>query len=163
VSAFAAEGAPLGPAHKIASKDIVVYDKDRRSGGIAKATVVEGLIAEALGSARCAVDVLYYDRRTRASRQRCLQGHGPGACSTSSTCWRAITTPRSAQASGCRQIIVGMVERLKANDIQEGATEGGPVAFAKDAVAFLECMHVCMLEETDRKKRHRWKKRFLDG
>jgi hypothetical protein len=56
-----------------------------------------------------------------------------------------------------------MVERMRANDIQEDAADEELVVFAKDAVRFLECMHVCMLEETDRKKRHRWKKRFLDG
>ena len=49
MSAFAAEGGTLEPALSIASKDIVVYNKDARSGGIAKATIVEGLIAEALG------------------------------------------------------------------------------------------------------------------
>ena len=52
---------------------------------------------------------------------------------------------------------------MRDNDIQVDAAEADLVTFAKDAVRFLECMHICMLEETDRKKRHRWKKRFLDG
>ena len=57
--------------------------------------------------------------------------------------------------------MVAMVERLKANDIQDGATEAQMAQFAKDIVAFLEAIHVCMLESTDRRKRFRWKKRFI--
>jgi hypothetical protein len=56
-----------------------------------------------------------------------------------------------------------MLERMRDNDIQEDAEIGGLELFAKDAVRFFECMHVCMLEETDRKKRHRYKKRFIDA
>jgi hypothetical protein len=58
VSVFAPEGSALGPAHKIASKDIVVYDADARSGGIAKATVVEGLIAEACSTSSACLRVI---------------------------------------------------------------------------------------------------------
>ena len=63
----------------------------------------------------------------------------------------------------CRQIVVNMLERMRDNDIQEDAEVEDLERFAKDAVRFFECMHVCMLEETDRKKRHRHKKRFLDA
>ena len=166
MSAFAAEGGTLEPALKIASKDIVVYDKDARSGGIAKATVVEGLIAEALGQCKGALDGVYYEQAEMPREQAIVSAFklmGMELLSLVSLLEGYHAAALRPKHRACRQIVVGMVDRMKANDIQEGAAEGGLVAFAKDAVRFLECMHVCMLEETDRKKRHRWKKRFLDG
>ena len=166
MSAFAPEGGALGPAHKIASKDIVVYDADARSGGIAKATIVEGLIAEALSQCKVALDVAYYEQadmpRDEAivSTFKLIGMELMGLIGMLEGYHDAALRPKHR---ACRQMVVGMVERMRDNDIQVDATGEDLVTFAKDAVRFLECMHICMLEETDRKKRHRWKKRFLDG
>ena len=162
MSGFAAEGAPLGPAHKIASKDIVVYDKDRRGGSVAKATSVEGLRAEAVAGIKMTVDVLYQDTEdTERAARDAFKGIGLellGVIDMLSGYHDAALRPKHRAA---RAIMVAMVERLRANDIQDGATEAQMAQFAKDIVAFLESIHVCMLESTDRRKRYRWKKRFI--
>jgi hypothetical protein len=54
-----------------------------------------------------------------------------------------------------------MIAKMKANDIQDGGTDEQYAQFARDVVGFFESIHICMLEETDRRKRHRHKKRFL--
>ena len=166
MSAFAPEGGALGPAHKIASKDIVVYDADARSGGIAKATVVEGLIAEALSQCKSALDVAYYDQAGLSREDAIIAAFkimGLELLNLVSMLEGYHDAALRPKHRACRQMVVGMVERMRDNDIQVDATGEDLVTFAKDAVRFLECMHICMLEETDRKKRHRWKKRFLDG
>ena len=166
MSVFAPEGSALGPAHKIASKDIVVYDADARSGGIAKATVVEGLIAEALSQCKVALDVADYEQAAISREQAVVSAFklmGMELLNLIGLLEGYHDAALRPKHRACRQISVGMVERMRANDIQEDAADEELVVFAKDAVRFLECMHVCMLEETDRKKRHRWKKRFLDG
>lgn len=162
MSGFAAEGAPLGPAHKIASKDIVVYDKDRRGGSVAKATIVEGLLAEAVSGIKMTVDVLYQDTEDteRAARDafKVIGLELLSVIDMLSGYHDAALRPKHRAA---RAIMVAMIERLRANDIQGGATEAQMAQFAKDIVAFLESIHVCMLESTDRKRRYRWKKRFI--
>ena len=166
MSVFAPEGGALGPAHKIASKDIVVYDADARSGGIAKATVVEGLIAEALSQCKVALDVAYYATADMPRDEAVVSAFkliGMELLNLVSMLEGYHDAALRPKHRACRQIVVGMVERMRDNDIQVDAAEEDLVTFAKDAVRFLECMHICMLEETDRKKRHRWKKRFLDG
>jgi hypothetical protein len=150
--------------YDIASKDIVVYDPDKRSGGVAKATIVEGLVAETVASCKVALDVLYAtegDKEEAASAAfkviglelinliEMLEGYHDAAL-----------RPKHRAA---RAIVVGMVAKMKANDIQEGATEAQLAQFGSDIVGFFESIHICMLEETDRRKRHRHKKRFLDG
>lgn len=164
MSSFAAEGAALGPAHKIASKDIVVYDKDRRSGSVAKATIVEGLLAEAVSGIKMAVDVLYQGRedpqRTASDAFKVIGLELIGVIDMLSGYHDAALRPKHRSV---RAIMVAMFDRMKANDVQDGGTDEQLAQFAKDIVAFLECIHVCMLESTDRKKRYRWKKRFLDG
>ena len=62
MSVFAPEGSDLGDAKKISSKDIVVYNEGARSGGIGKATIVEGLIAECVVSCKQSLDVVYYNQ-----------------------------------------------------------------------------------------------------
>ena len=166
MSVFAPEGGSLGPAHKIASKDIVVYDEGARSGGIAKATVVEGLLAECLSSSKQALDVAYYGHgempieQALVSAFRLIGMELMGLIDMLSGYHDAALRPKHR---ACRQIVVNMLERMQANDIQEDAEPEDLEFFAKDAVRFFECMHVCMLEETDRKKRHRYKKRFIDA
>jgi len=162
MSAFAAEGEAMHEGYKIASKDIVVYDPDKRSGGVAKATIVEGLIAEAVASSKIALDVLHEadgDKNEEASAAfkiiglelinlvGMLEGYHDAAL-----------RPKHRAA---RAIIVGMIAKMKANDIQDGGTDEQYAQFARDVVGFFESIHICMLEETDRRKRHRHKKRFL--
>tara|TARA_R100001594_G_scaffold62636_5_gene97019 strand:- start:3412 stop:3906 length:495 start_codon:yes stop_codon:yes gene_type:complete len=164
MSGFAAEGQGMPKAYEIASKDVVVYDPDKRSGGVAKATIVEGLIAETVASCKIALDVLYHskgDKREEASAAfkviglelinlvAMLEGYHDAAL-----------RPKHRAA---RAIVVGMIAKMKANDIQSGANEEQMADFARDIVGFFEAIHICMLEETDRRKRHRFKKRFLGG
>jgi len=166
VSVFAPEGGSIGPAHKIASKDIVVYDEGARSGGIAKATVVEGLIAECLSSCKQALDIAYYGHENLTTEQALVSAFKLVGMELMSLVDMLVGYHDAAlrpKHRACRQIVVGMLERMRDNDIQEGAEVEDLERFAKDAVRFFECMHVCMLEETDRKKRHRHKKRFLDA
>ena len=153
MSGFAAEGQDMPTPYSIASKDIVVYDPDKRSGGVAKATIVEGLIAEAVASCKIALDVLYKtegDKEEAASAAfkviglelinlvEMLEGYHDAAL-----------RPKHRAA---RAIVVGMIAKMKANDIQEDPTGEGMARFATDAVGFFESIHVCMLEETDRRK-----------
>ena len=166
MSVFAPEGGSIGPAHKIASKDIVVYDEGARSGGIAKATVVEGLIAECLSSCKQALDIAYYGHENLTTEQALVSAFKLVGMELMSLVDMLVGYHDAAlrpKHRACRQIVVGMLERMRDNDIQEGAEVEDLERFAKDAVRFFECMHVCMLEETDRKKRHRYKKRFLDA
>ena len=166
MSVFAPEGGSIGPAHKIASKDIVVYDEGARSGGIAKATVVEGLIAECLSSCKQALDIAYYGHESMTTEQALVSAFKLVGMELMSLVDMLVGYHDAAlrpKHRACRQIVVGMLERMRDNDIQEGAEVEDLERFAKDAVRFFECMHVCMLEETDRKKRHRYKKRFIDA
>jgi hypothetical protein len=164
MSAFVAEGETMPEAYSVASKDIVVYDPNKRSGGVAKATIVEGLIAEAVASSKVALDVLYESDGDAASDASAafkviglelinlvemLEGYHDAAL-----------RPKHRAA---RAIVVGMIDKMKENDIQHGGTNEQLAGFARDAVSFFESIHVCMLEETDRKKRYRYKKRFLGG
>ena len=166
MSVFAPEGGALGPAHKIASKDIVVYDEGARSGGIGKATLVEGLVAECLSSCKQSLDVVYYNQTDMSTEDALVSSFKligmelMNLIDMLSGYHDAALRPKHR---ACRQIVANMLERMRDNDIQEDAEIGGLELFAKDAVRFFECMHVCMLEETDRKKRHRYKKRFIDA
>ena len=166
MSVFAPEGEDLGGASKLISKDIVVYSEEARSGGIGKATVVEGLIAECLSSCKQSLDVAYYDQAGLSLEDSLICSFKVigmelmGLVDMLSGYHDAALRPKHR---ACRQIVVNMPERMEPNDIQEDAEPEDLALFAKDAVRFFECMHVCMLEDTDRKKRHRWKKRFLDG
>ena len=166
MSVFAPEGVELGGAEQMASKDIIVYDEDSRSGGVGKATIVEGLIAECVASCKQSLDVVYYSQ-TNLSIQDALVSSFKlmglelmGLIDMLTGYHDAALRPKHR---ACRQIVANMVERMRDNDIQSDASPEDLELFAKDAVRFFECMHVCMLEETDRKKRHRHKKRFLDG
>jgi len=166
VSVFLSEGDDLGGASKLVSKDIVVYDESSRSGGIGKATVVEGLIAECLSSCKQSLDVVYYNQTDLSTEDALISSFKLTAMELMnlidmlSGYHDAALRPKHR---ACRQISVNMLERMRDNDIQDGAEVEDLERFAKDAVRFFECMHVCMLEETDRKKRHRYKKRFLDA
>tara|TARA_R100000278_G_scaffold87887_1_gene67099 strand:- start:24818 stop:25318 length:501 start_codon:yes stop_codon:yes gene_type:complete len=166
VSVFAPEGSDLGDAKKISSKDIVVYNEGARSGGIGKATIVEGLIAECVVSCKQSLDVVYYNQTDMSIEDALISSFKligmelMNLIDMLSGYHDAALRPKHR---ACRQIVVNMLERMRSNDIQEDAEAEDLELFAKDAVRFFECMHVCMLEETDRKKRHRWKKRFLDG
>lgn len=166
MSVFAPEGGDLGDAKKISSKDIVVYNEGARSGGIGKATIVEGLIAECVVSCKQSLDVVYYNQTDMSIEDALISSFKliglelMNLIDMLSGYHDAALRPKHR---ACRQIVVSMLERMRSNDIQEDAEPEDLELFAKDAVRFFECMHVCMLEETDRKKRHRWKKRFLDG
>ena len=166
MSVFAPEGAALGAAKRLISKDIVVYDEASRSGGVGKSTIVEGLLAEALSSCKQSLDVAHYNtseltiEQALVSSYRLIAMELVGLIDMLSGYHDAALRPKHR---ACRQIVVNMVERMQANDIQDNAEPEEFELFAKDAVRFFECMHVCMLEGTDRKKRHRHKKRFLDG
>ncbi len=166
MSVFLSEGDHLGGASKLVSKDIVVYDESSRSGGIGKATIVEGLIAECLSSCKQSLDVVYYNQTDLSIEDALISSFKliamelMGLVDMLSGYHDAALRPKHR---ACRQIVVNMLERMQSNDIQEDAEPEDLELFAKDAVRFFECMHVCMLEETDRKKRHRYKKRFLDG
>jgi len=166
VSAFLSEGGDFGGVSKLVSKDIVVYDESSRSGGVGKATIVEGLIAECLSSCKQSLDVAYYDQAGMGIKESIISSFKliamelMGLVDMLSGYHDAALRPKHR---ACRQIVVNMLERMQSNDIQEDAEPEDLELFAKDAVRFFECMHVCMLEETDRKKRHRHKKRFLDG
>lgn len=166
MSVFAPEGSDLGDAKKISSKDIVVYNEGARSGGIGKATIVEGLIAECVVSCKQSLDVVYYNQTDMSIEDALISSFKligmelMNLIDMLSGYHDAALRPKHR---ACRQIVVNMLERMRSNDIQEDAEAEDLELFAKDAVRFFECMHVCMLEETDRKKRHRWKKRFLDG
>ena len=166
MSVFAPEGGALGTADEISSKDVVVYDEDARSGGIGKATIVEGLIAECVVSCKQSLDVVYYNQTDMSIEDALISSFKligmelMNLIDMLSGYHDAALRPKHR---ACRQIVVNMLERMRSNDIQEDAEPEYLELFAKDAVRFFECMHVCMLEETDRKKRHRYKKRFLDG
>ena len=153
-------------ASEMISKDIVVYNEDARSGGVGKATVVEGLVAECLSSCKQSLDVVYYNQAGMSIEDALISSFKliamelMGLVAMLSGYHDAALRPKHR---ACRQIVVNMLERMQSNDIQEDAEPEGLELFTKDAVRFFECMHVCMLEETDRKKRHRYKKRFLDG
>ena len=166
MSVFAPECGDIGSAKGISSKDVIVYNQDARSGGIGKATLVEGLIAECVASCKQSLDVAYYGQ-TDLSIQDALVSSFKlmglelmGLIDMLTGYHDAALRPKHR---ACRQIVANMVERMRDNDIQSDAPPEGLELFAKDVVRFFECMHVCMLEETDRKKRHRYKKRFLDG
>tara|TARA_R110000796_G_scaffold71989_3_gene163156 strand:+ start:584 stop:1084 length:501 start_codon:yes stop_codon:yes gene_type:complete len=166
MSVFAPEGGGIGSAKEISSKDVVVYNEDARSGGIGKATLVEGLIAECVVSCKQSLDVVYYNQTDMSIEDALISSFKlmglelMNLVAMLSGYHDAALRPKHR---ACRQIVVNMIERMQSNDIQEDAEPEGLELFAKDAVRFFECMHVCMLEETDRKKRHRHKKRFLDG
>ena len=166
MSVFAPEGAELGDAAQFASKDIVVYDEAARSGGVGKATIVEGLIAECVASCKQSLDVVYYGQADLSPQDALVSSYkliGLELMSLIDMLAGYHDAALRPKHRACRQIVVGMLERMRDNDIQEGAEVEDLERFAKDAVRFFECMHVCMLEETDRKKRHRHKKRFLDA
>ena len=159
-------GPSLGAAKHAVSKDIVVYDDASRAGGIGSATVVEGLVAESLSSCKQSLDVVHYNTsgltlgQALVASYRLIAMELMGLIDMLSGYHDAALRPKHR---ACRQIVVNMLERMRSNDIQDDAEPEDLELFAKDAVRFFECMHVCMLEETDRKKRHRYKKRFLDG
>ncbi|GAF73024.1 unnamed protein product [marine sediment metagenome] len=164
MSAFAAEGEAMHEGYSIASKDIVVYDPDKRSGGVAKATIVEGLIAETVTSSKIALDVLHQsDGDTASDASAAFKVIGLELINLVEMLEGYHDAALRPKHRAARAIIVGMIAKMKANDIQNGATEEQLTQFARDAVGFFESIHICMLEETDRKKRYRYKKRFLGG
>jgi hypothetical protein len=168
MSIFAPEGGDLGPAKKLIDTDVVVYDPDARSGSIAKATVIEGLLAETVASIKLALDAVKeaFEGDLPDKNGIVVGSFGVMAMDLINTLEMMSGYHDAAlrpKHRACRAIMVAFLERLKANDLQDGSTEFSRSAFIKDAVAFLESIHICMLESTDRKKRFRWKKRFMDG
>ena len=158
MSAFAPEGGVLPEAISMTSKDVVVYDPDKRSGGVAKATLVEGLLAECVASCKSALDVVYEGDGGIVAAFKVIGLELMNTVEMLEVYHDAALRPKHRAA---RAIMVGMIARMRANDIQADATEEMEAQFARDVVGFLESIHICMLEETDRKKRFRWKKRFL--
>lgn len=173
---FSLEDEPLDMAHRVLTKEaalaqlpneVTVYDPDSRSGAIGGASIVEGLLAESLSSIKHSVDYLYGELADHANNSDVVVGTFRviaidlmGMVDMLVGYHDAALKPKHRAV---RAIFVGMIERMKDNDLQEDASPERQARFAKDVVSFLESAHICMLEGTNRKKRHYYKRKFLDG
>ncbi len=128
--------------------------------------IAEGVLAEAVAEIKNALDDIYEnmgaDRLDEclAANQTVmmLEANKVGALLDDVDDSDLRPKHRAARA------IFAEFKRRMFNNVLEGGAGPRPTAtFARDVVTFLECVHMCLREDTDRKKRYYWKRRFLDG
>ena len=128
--------------------------------------IVEGMLAMAVREVKFAMDDIYeslggLDQDERVEGNYLAIGlESASVVDMLSAYHDAALSPKHRAA---RALFVELCRRLEANDLRDDKSGEAMARFAVDMVTFLEAVHMCLLEGTDRKKRYYWKKRFLDG
>jgi len=128
--------------------------------------VVEGILAEGIAEVKNAMDDIY-ENLSAGTFSDCVVANMKAITLEMGN---TVSLLSSQDRSGMRPkhraavaIFQEFLRRLGDNDLTLDSSAHAMARFARDAVTFLECVHMCMHENTGRQKRHYWKKRFLNG